>query len=156
MNTMRLPVVRVDQKVLSNVWWSFVPEDSKGAEVLEKCLALWLNSTLGILMFSSRRVDTEGSLVHFKKPALLGLPVLDIRQLTPVHRQSLANAYDDLAKNQLGSLPEAAADQVRAAIDGAVADALGLPDLAILRETLTREPVICATTDRLFRPLGHK
>jgi hypothetical protein len=40
-------------------------------------------------------------------------------------------------------LPQMAADPVRAKIDAAVAQALGLPDLTPLREQLAREPVIC-------------
>jgi len=36
-----------------------------------------------------------------------------------------------------------AADPVRARIDQAVSQALGLPDFSILREMLAREPVVC-------------
>jgi len=36
-----------------------------------------------------------------------------------------------------------ASDAVRAQIDAAIANALGLPDLTPLREQLAREPVIC-------------
>jgi len=39
-------------------------------------------------------------------------------------------------------LPQMGRDPVRAKIDAAVAQALGLPDLTPLREQLAREPVI--------------
>src|SRR5438067_417806 len=97
-----------------------------------------------------RRVDTHGSWIHFKKPALRKLPVLDPRALTATERKRLAAAYDELSRGTVGALPDAAIDPARAAIDEAVARAIGAPDLADLRTMFVREPVICQTTAELL------
>jgi len=44
---------------------------------------------------------------------------------------------------------EIGTDQTRAIIDKAVAQALGLPDISILRTLLSREPILCLTLSRL-------
>jgi hypothetical protein len=70
------------------------------------------------------------------------LPVLDVRQLSARQLRLLEQAFDVLSGQPLLPLPQMAADPVRAKIDAAVAQALGLPDLTPLREQLAREPVI--------------
>lgn len=153
LNTMVLASVRIAQKVLSNVWWPFLLNKTKAnVDAAEKALVLWLNSTHGLMMLLGYREETRGAWIGFKKPVLEAMPVLDVSRLDAKTTSKLAQAFDSLASSSLRPFPEMANDPVRAAIDEAVANALGLPDFSILREMLSREPIICLTLDRLLPP----
>jgi len=152
LNKMRTSAVRVATEVLSNVWWSLKVGGKSQVDVeeTEKALVLWLNSTLGILSLMGERQETEGAWVKFKKPVLSQMMVLDVRKLKRRARKKLSDAYDRIALESLLPLPEIEADRVRAEIDAAIADALDLPDVGILRELLAREPIISLTLDKLI------
>lgn len=141
LNTQRLAAVKLDRKVLSNVWWPLLLHSDNDLE--EKALVLWLNSTLALFLLLIHRQETEGAWVDFKKPVLEGMPVLDIPSLPSAQRQSLADAYDRISNSVLLPFPEMAHDPTRAQIDATIQQVLGLPDFAILRELLSREPVVC-------------
>ena len=139
LKTQRVVAVRCPDPVLSNVWWPVygpAPEE-------EKALAIWLNSTLGLLLLIAHRQETRGAWVKFKKPVLSDMPVLDVRSLDQGQRKRLSDAYDVLASEPLLPFPQMAEDSARQLIDEVVQDALGLPDVAPLREMLAREPIIC-------------
>jgi hypothetical protein len=124
------------------VWWPFAfKEDVRGTN-LDKALVLWLNSTLGLLILFATRDETEGAWVDFKKPSLGAMPVLDVRALPSDQLAALAEAYDRVCEQPLQPFPRMADDAVRADIDAAIAKALNLPDYAILRTMLGREPVV--------------
>lgn len=148
LNTMRAAAVRVDSRVLSNVWWPFVPPEL--SEEAEKALVLWLNSSLGLALVAGHREETCGAWVKFKKPVLKAMPVLDVRRLAPEAITGLARAFDRLAEQGLCPFPEMSSDPVRAEIDQAIAQALGLPEFGIVRELLANEPVVCVSLDRLL------
>lgn len=141
LNTQRLAAVRLQQPVLSNVWWPLLmsPQDDDR----EKSLVLWLNSTPGLLILLNYREETEGAWIDFKKPVLSKMPVLDVSALTSEQMERLVGAYNSLSNQTLMPFPQMANDPVREAIDSAIADALGLPTLSILRKLLAREPVVC-------------
>lgn len=150
LNTVRLAAVLVGQKVLSNVWWTVaLKEDTAEAE---KALALWLNSSLGLLLLLGHREETEGAWGKFKKPVPGQMPVLDVSSIGARNRGKLAQAFDKLADKPLLPFPDMGDDPVRAAIDESVASALGLPDFSILRHLLSREPILCLSMDRLNLP----
>jgi hypothetical protein len=140
-NTQRLIAVRLPKNALSNVWWPFVSKDDN--EQAEKALTLWLNSTIGLIIALAHREETEGAWIDFKKPVLAGLPVLAVRNLEADKLKVLSDTYDKLRKEELLPFPNMANDVTRNAIDGAVTQVLGLPDISILREMLAREPVVC-------------
>jgi hypothetical protein len=142
LNTQRLVALHMDQPVLANVWWSFKLQDTL-TDDHAKSLVLWLNSTLGLLLLFGNRQETEGAWVSFKKPLWQELPVLDVEKLPKKVLKRLAQVFDMLCQQALLPLPKMASDAVRAQIDAAIADALGLPDLTPLRERLAREPVVC-------------
>lgn len=142
LNTARLLAVCTNIKVLSNVWWTFALLQKATRPNADKSLALWLNSTLGLLILLTMRTETEGPWVNFKKTTLKAMPTLDIRKLSDAQLAKLAAAYDELCERELQPLPRMAEDEARAAIDDALSNALGLPDLAPLREMLAREPVV--------------
>jgi len=147
LNTGRVVAIRTPEKVLSNVWWSFDFHslDTVSTTEYEKTLVLWLNSTLGILLFCAYRGETEGSWVHIKKPVLSSMPVLKLAALKD-KIQHLALVYDSLSGSQLLPLSEMAYDRTRATIDNAISHCLDLPDLAPLRRMLSFEPVISGTS----------
>lgn len=68
------------------------------------------------------------------------MPVLDVRALSDDRVEGLAAAYDALCDRELQALARLNHDPARGAIDEALCAALGLPDLAPLREMLAREP----------------
>ena len=149
MNTVRMVAVRCDEPVLSNVWWPVrIAEDrlrDASVEDTERILTLWLNSTLGLLLLLSVREDTEGSWVGFKKPMLSEMPVLDPDALGQDQREALVRAYDSLAEVALAPISEITGDPVRARIDEAIAETLGLPDLGQLRNMLAHEPILSSS-----------
>jgi hypothetical protein len=141
LNTQRLAAVRLDMKVLSNVWKSATLRNESDGH--EKALALWLNSTLGLVLFWAHRQETQGAWVEFKQSALNDMPVLDTRGLSDTQKRLLVDAYDAVSTQILLPFPQMANDPVRQAIDSAISKALGLPDLSVLRTLLAREPVVC-------------
>ena len=141
LKTQRSAALRLGEPALSNVWWPFNAVEL-GSEA-EKSLVLWLNSTLGMVMLLAIREETRGAWVGFKKPVLSAMPVLDVTALTQTQLQGLSGGYDRLCGEPLLPFPEMGHDPVRAEIDGAIADTLGLPRFDILREMLGREPVVC-------------
>jgi hypothetical protein len=147
LNTQRALAVRLPAKGLSNVWWPV--RLHKDDERAEKVLALWLNSTLGIMTMVAHRVPTEGAWVQFKKPTIEELPILDVLALSESQLKRLAGAYDTLANEELNTMQNMAEDPTRCAADDAFAKVLGLPSLDNLRSELAVEPVICN------RPLGR-
>jgi hypothetical protein len=139
-NTQRLVTVRLQSKVLSNVWWPFRLNDD--SETSAKALVLWLNSTLGLVLLLTHREETEGAWIDFKKPVLAELPVLAVTNLAP-EKSKLRDAYDKLCNDEIMPFPYMATDTTRIKIDEAITQALGLPDISMLREMLAREPVVC-------------
>lgn len=140
LNTQRLTTIRLEAPGLSNVWWPFAPHtDDPSAE---KVLALWLNSTLGLILMFSYRIPTEGPWVQFKKPSLNIVPILNPHGLKAGEKNALVKAYDALCRETLLPLPEMHADQTRIAIDKAIEKALGFPDLEAMRRMLAAEPIV--------------
>ena len=138
--TQRLTTVRLDEPALSNVWWPFKLNSENKKH--EKALALWLNSTLGIVLLCSYRVPTRGPWVQFKKPGLKLLPVLALSDLHRSTLNVLSHAYDQVCLQRLEPLCNMAADPVRAAIDNALEAALGIRGIDVIRNMLANEPII--------------
>jgi hypothetical protein len=153
LNTAKLVSIRVDRDVLSNTWWPFRvrrPDDAP-AEDIECALAVWLNSSLGILLLIANRVETEGAWVKLKKPILEALPVLNALGLGAKQRRTLLRAFENLSNADLSPLPDIERDMVRKQIDDATMTALGIDaDLAPLRELLAAEPLLSGTAETLY------
>ena len=124
--------------MLSNVWWPVRIEEIP----VEKALAVWLNSSLGLLTVLVRRTSTEGGWVAMKKADLKVLPVLDPRRLSTSQVQNLSRLFDSLATAEFERLPRMAHCPARRALDDGIAKILDLPDLSTLRDLLASEPVI--------------
>jgi hypothetical protein len=147
---MVLSAVRTSEDVLANVWWNVVLTKKRPSAAMEKALVVWLNSTLGFLILIGYREETRGAWVDFKKPTLQSMPALDVLHLRPPQIARLARAYDKLANSNLDRLAALDADPVRLALDQAVSEAVGIPDIADLRRMLASEPVVSLTLDRLL------
>ena len=138
LNTARVAAMCADTPVLSNVWWPIkTPNQS-----WDKALAIYLNSSVGILSLLSTRNTTEGSWVRLKKADLSVMPVLDTRQLTPSQLQALSDLFDELAEEEFERLPAMRDCPTRHALDDGLSRILDLPDLTTLRTLLATEPVV--------------
>ena len=135
LNSTRIIAMRSDTPVLSNVWWPVKTE-------WDKPLAVWLNSSLGILALLSHRTSTRGSWVALKKADLEELPVLDAHTLTPDQLQALSALFDELAEMEFERLPDMRECPARRALDDGLSAILSLPDLSRLREWLATAPVV--------------
>lgn len=147
MNTKSVIAIRVSEKVLGDVWCPVVLKHSSSDT--EKALTIWLNCTLGLLLLLGHREETQGAWIQFKKPELQAMPILDLINIGQRKLKKLAAIYDQFADRKLEPFPNMVTDHVRDEIDKAVAKALHIPDISILRNLLGREPVICVTLDRL-------
>lgn len=138
--TQRVTAVRLPKLGLSNVWWPVRLKSDD--ERHDKALALWLNSTLGILLSIAHRVPTRGPWVSFKKPVLERMPVLDVGALGSDTLTVLATKHDELSTKELDPISSLDRDVTRREIDQVFMKALGLPDVQIVAEMLAREPVV--------------
>ena len=138
LDTARVVAMRSTTRVLSNVWWPVRVED----EATEKALAVWLNSSLGLLTILAQRTSTEGGWVAMKKADLEQLPVLDVRQLSSAQIQAMSDLFDDLVEAEFERLPGMASCQSRRVLDDGISEILGLPSLGTLRGLLASEPVV--------------
>lgn len=138
LNTVRVVSMCADRPVLSNVWWA-VKTDKDG---IDKAIAVWLNSSLGILTLLATRNTTMGAWVKLKKADLKEMLVLDVRAISEAQLQALADLFDDLADEEFERLPRMAECAARRCLDDGVSAILGLPDLSGLRRLLATEPVV--------------
>ena len=138
LDTARVVAMRSDTRVLSNVWWPVRVED----EATEKAIAVWLNSSLGLLTILAQRTSTEGGWVAMKKVDLEEMPVIDVRQLPPAQLQAMSNLFDEMVEAEFERLPGMADCPSRRSLDEGISQILGLPDLGTLRTLLASEPVV--------------
>ena len=138
LETARVVAMWSEARVLSNVWWPVQTESVS----IEKALAVWLNSSLGLLTVLAQRTSTRGSWVATKKADLEELPVLDLRSLAPSQVEGLEDLFDRLAEAEFERLPGMVSCPARQALDDGVSEILGLPDLSKLRDLLASEPVV--------------
>lgn len=150
LNTKRLTAVRMRRKALADVWWPLSLLSSlRNQNDIEKALVLWFNSTLGLIFLIGMREETEGAWVQYKKPILLSMPVLDVRELGSTKLQALSEVYDALSNRTLKVIPELHTDETRREIDTAFCQILEIPDISTLREIVAREPILCQSLEHL-------
>ncbi len=138
LNTTRVIAMRTDTRVLSNVWWPIKIDEISH----EKALAVWLNSSLGLLTIVAQRTSTEGSWVGMKKADLEQLPTLDVRAITLEQLQALSQLFDHIADDEFQRLPAMTDCPTRRRLDNGLSEILHLPNLDGLRRLLASEPVI--------------
>jgi len=136
-NSQKVIAALLSSPVLSNTWW---PLRSNWSISQKESLALWCNSSLGLLLFYGTREVTEGPFAQMKKPAWLSMPVLDVRALSKEQVETLACVYEEVSKEPLKPLSQLNHDIIRIKIDEAFERVLGLPSLDPVRQLLAREP----------------
>ena len=138
LETTRVVAMKSETRVLSNVWW---PVRVEGVSH-EKALAVWLNSSLGLLTILAQRTSTRGGWVAMKKADLSELPVLDLREISTSRLQDLSDLFDQIAEAEFERLPGMAHCPVRRSLDDGISEILALPNLSKLRDLLASEPVV--------------
>jgi hypothetical protein len=144
LNTNKTVSVVLPDKALSNVWWptQWDGQTEEESRKMERRLALWLNSTLGMLGMLSKRQDTEGPFVKFSKTWWKSAKVLDLDALDDDQLSKLDELWEEINNENLRPFPEMRDDDVRAKIDNTFEDILDVEGLSTLRDFLSREPVI--------------
>jgi hypothetical protein len=137
-NTQRLIAIGLPNRTLGNTWWALKCKDMNQEQ--RKCLLLWLNSSLSLLLYFGRRSITQSAWMQMKQPAWESMPVLNVHALSDTKIDELSATYDLISSQELQALSKLDRDPVRAAIDEAFCAALDLPDLEKLRELISREP----------------
>ena len=99
-NTHKVLATGFDEKVLGNTWWAF--DDDSLSNKQRKVLLLWLNSTLGLLMYFGCRAITQGAWMQMKKPAWQSMPVLNVRNLNEVTRPIFCTNRSESLHRSLG------------------------------------------------------
>ena len=138
LNTTRVVAMRADQPVLSNVFWPVKTAN----EVWDKALAVWLNSSLGLLTLLARRTSTRAGWTALKKADLKRMPILDTQALSAEQLEGIAALFDELSESEFQRLPEMVDCPTRSALDDGLSKILGLPKLDGLRRLMASEPVI--------------
>jgi hypothetical protein len=126
---------------LSNIWSPTVLKSGGAKE--EKALAVWLNSSLGLLLALLYRVPTMGPWVQFKKPNLGALPVINVNDLGSARLSSLAAVYDRVAELEVLPYSQLSSDSVRRMMDDGLERAFGFTGIEAVERLLGREPVVC-------------
>ena len=118
------------------------------ARLREKALTLWLNCTLGILLYVTRANRPYPGRVSAPLEVLRKIPALDVSALTAGQLKAAGEAWDSLAGRDLLPLSRLADDPARAALDETLLSrVLGLPDATVercadIRAKLGAEPMM--------------
>ena len=134
-----------ERSIGGRAWPNFSVE---GDARREEALALWANTTLGLICFwwvAGRQQQGRAILTISGLPAL---PVLDVRELDARQLRIAARIFEDFREWTFLPANEAYRDETRKALDRAVlCDLLGLPEsilepLDVLREQWCAEPTV--------------
>jgi hypothetical protein len=151
--TVRVLATTLSEPVLSNVWWPLRTTEvllQDGSHLnphqVSKILALWFNSTPGLLLLLSTAEVTRGPWIKIKKRPLKDLPVLDITTLSQPEASTLLEVYRKIEKQPLKPLPNEFTDpQVRSIIDDVLSATLLLEtDWDPLYSKLACDPTLTA------------
>lgn len=144
LTTSRVVGVVLPSPALSNVWWPtrWLSEDAVRRTAMERRLALWFNSTLGLFTMLMQRQETEGAWVKFPKAWYEPLQILDLNSLDRSQIDALDALWTQIQNRDLLPFPQMSSDETRRIIDDAFSKILGIPALDQLRILLSREPII--------------
>ena len=147
LNLARVFAVTLDQPVVGSRWTPCRPHDGNLSTM--KALAVFLNSSVGILSLLGGRDNRVPSYPQFSLDTLRSLRVPDFNTLADDARDALATVYNWRQDDILLPLPQMNDDPVRKQLDDAVTTALNLdPEwVAQVRRALSEEPSV---TNRRF------
>ena len=138
------------RSVGGRAWPNYRLEGGDGGEVAarEKLVALWMNTTLGLIGFWWLGTRQQQGRAVLTVTRLGDLSVLDPRRLAPDRVDRASAIFDEIAGRDLRPAHESADDPVRRCLDEAVlGEILGLSDqvleqLTVLREQWCAEPSV--------------
>ena len=136
-------------KSVGGVSW---PAISLGSQEKEKCLNLWLNSTLGILLHWWNSNKSQSGRGRLGVQSLPDIPVLDVEALPSGQKKEICSIHDSLLGMKLLPINQLDHDPIRAEIDRGLCRALGFDSsicenggpLSLLRKKLSLEPQVHA------------
>ena len=152
--TVRATTVRLAHPGLGSAWVPCKPQVAGiDADALEKALAAYLNSSVGVLGLLGGRSNRKPTYPNISIDDMNKLIVPDFAALGEAAALRLAAEYDAQCEQALLPLPRMDADPARAALDAAVCEALGIdPErVATIRRHLAAEPSV---TGRRYAGLG--
>lgn len=117
----------------------------------EKALALWFNSTPGLLILHSLKISTGPQWFKFKTYQMETMPVLDVHSLEPSAICRLSDCYDSVCTKDFLPVAKLYSDAARIEIDKCLEDVIGLPDLTYMRYMLSNEKFFSQTERRRIR-----
>lgn len=135
-------------KSLGGRAWPVLKINYTRAELGEKAVALWLNTTLGLIgrWWISSRQQPGRSIVSIS--AIPAIPVIDIRELSKEQVEKMANLFDKYSNKELLPAYLADQDETRQTIDSELLlDVLNMPDnvlepLGVIRSQWCSEPSV--------------
>ncbi len=131
-------------------WFTVTPKETD-LEIRarqEIALAIWCNSTLGIIFQANRANVTQQGRGIGRKGMLENLPTLDVRKLTPWQLDEAQAIWQDLSPRKFHPFYQCATDAARICLDERITrDMLALNEDAVasvarLRELLARDPSV--------------
>ena len=140
LTTHRTSSVCLPTRALANMMWPI--QLSQLDPDADHCLAMWLNSTLGLIAWVGTAEETQGPWMAMKKNKLVKLPVLNVTALTKSQREPLLRGWDQVSDLALLPIAKTKDDPVRGQIDGAVAEAfsISIDSIEALRQLFSGEP----------------
>ena len=161
MTSQALAAARTSERMMGGRAWTVLMSDDDG---MKAALAIWLNSTLGLMLRTCYAQNTQAGRAVMQIRALAGFPVPDFGAATPAgeHARAVAlDRIDDLAMLSLRPISYAHADDNRKRIDEAALEMVGLGDvpeaaraLDFLRDIWCREPQVHGGNRAIMRSLG--
>ncbi len=106
------------EPVLSNISWSCKAREADD----EKIIALWSNTTVGILLLLAVRNEARGPWIHWKKVPLQEYRVPDTTRLSPNQRSSFLTLFDEFKDKEFRTIFED--DKTREFLDDRVLEIL--------------------------------
>lgn len=150
-NSQRVMAVRTVIRALgASQWFSLTMggDDSLVKSRQETALALWCNSTFGMLLHANHASRSQYGRGRGNKGMLETLPTLDVRELQPWQLDEAQGIWRDFQDRTFESFHHCAVDSARIELDQRIiADLLALPDeaqdsLTWLRTLLASDPSI--------------
>ena len=143
--TTRAMSVVLDSAALGSAWVpSRFTESDIAPDSLERAMAIFLNSSVGILSILGDRSNRKPTYPNFSIGDLNELRVPRALHEDDAAVQALSSTFDRLCEADLAPLPEMDSCHTRITLDAAVADALNLnPDtVEAIRRSLASEPSV--------------
>jgi len=101
LNSTPLVALNCTKPVLSNVWWTILPNlENSNSEELSQVLSLWINSTPGLMLLMSELEVTEGPWTAMKKGRLEKLPIIDLTKIKAEKIKALSELYEKIKKEK--------------------------------------------------------